>query len=94
RPVQLHHDVGTELDDPGTGAPLDAPAHVAVVRELDGTRELVALDVAGFDRLRSVTSTTDDRPLDPVGRALADAGMLEPAAWAAATPPSIQAEWS
>ena len=89
RPVLLHHDVGTEPHDPGTGESLDAPAYVAVVRDLDGTRELVGLDPVAYDCLQSVTTTDGDRPLSPVVAALADAGMLEPDAWMAAEAPSI-----
>ena len=86
RPVVLHHDVGTEPDDPGTGSPLEAPVCIAVVRDLDGTRELVALEPRALDLLQAETRTTAAEPLDPVGWSLAEAGLLEPAEWQSEAP--------
>ena len=81
RPVVLHHDVGTDPEDPGTGEPLEAPVCIAVVRGLDGTRELVALEARALDLLQTETRTTGSDLLDPVGWSLAEAGLLEPAQW-------------
>ncbi len=86
RPVVLHHDVGTDPEDPGTGSRLEEPACIAVVRDLDGTRELVALEPEALAWLQSEVQTTHAAPLDPVGWSLAEAGLLEPAQWQSVAP--------
>jgi hypothetical protein len=82
RPMVLHHDVGTDPADPGTGEAFDEPVHVAVERGLDGTRELVALDGATGPLLLAAQIPRTTEFLGAAGRALVEAGFVVPNRWA------------
>lgn len=86
RVVVLSHDVGADLGEPGSGLPLDTPVAVAVVRGLDGARELLALDVDTAAALRDGVPPAPLEALGPEGPELLAAGLMEPDRWAAEGP--------
>ena len=80
RVVRISHDVTADPEAPGTGLPLEEPAWLAVVRGLDGDREMLALTEAQGELL-STDGVVKPDPGDPELGALEDAGLLTPLAW-------------
>lgn len=76
RRVRISHDVGTDPEHPGTGAPFEAPVWVCVVRGLDGAREVLAVEDGDPDRPPPTTTT-----LTAHDHALIEAGLLVPDRW-------------
>jgi len=80
RVVQVSHDVAADPDAPGTGEPLDGPTWLAVVRDLDGGREVLALtDAQGV--VLADDGVVEPEPGDPELGVLDEAGLLAPVAW-------------
>ena len=79
RRVVVTHDVGTHPAEPGSGEPLDAPVALAVVRGLDGARELLSFDPALAD-------APEGGPLPDGAEALVAAGLWVPDCWDAGDP--------
>ena len=76
RLVTIGHDVGTDPQHPGTGAPLPEPICVCVVRGIDGAREVLAVNADAQARTRTATAALSDRD-----RPLVAAGLLVPDCW-------------
>jgi len=82
RVVKVTHDVAADPEFPGTDQPLDAPAWLAVLHDVDGSREVLSLTERQGELLSSsalVDLATDDR--EQV--VLDEAGLLAPLAWSA-----------
>lgn len=75
RLVEVVHDVSTDPQDTTPMPVLDEPLTLAVRRDLDGTRELLALTEAQADGLRLGHLDADDED------ALLGGGIVVPAAW-------------
>ncbi len=82
RLVRVQFDVSADPSTPPTGVPLDSPVTLAVVRALDGEREVLALSEVQADRLDAAAAPgLRIAEIDDEVAALMDAGLLRPVAW-------------